>query len=85
MRLFLMWRAEQRHLDEERAVARAARFEGSGEWRLPGEPAEPPPLPPLDQVTGWSKADPNKAPHHPGVPLFGGWRIGDMERKLRGG
>jgi hypothetical protein len=41
-------------------------------------------LPDLAQVTGWSRADPDKAPHHPGLALFGGWRMEDMERKLRG-
>jgi hypothetical protein len=37
----------------------------------------PPRLPALDQVTGWSKADPTKVPHHPSVALFGGWRAKD--------
>jgi hypothetical protein len=37
-------------------------------------------LPDLAQVTGWSRADPDKAPHHPQRALFGGWRIEDMER-----
>jgi hypothetical protein len=37
-------------------------------------------LPDLAQVTGWSKADPAKAPHHPERALFGGWRIEDMEQ-----
>ena len=41
-------------------------------------------LPDLAQVTGWSRADPDKAPHHAGRALFGGWRIEDMERKLEG-
>jgi len=36
-------------------------------------------LPDLSQVTGWSRADPDKAPHHDGVALFGGWRIEDMD------
>lgn len=44
----------------------------------PHEPP-PPPLPDLAQVTGWSKADPAKTPHHEGVALFGGWRIGDWK------
>jgi hypothetical protein len=42
-------------------------------------------LPDLAQVTGWSRADPGKAPHHAGVALFGGWRIADMEAKRRRG
>lgn len=45
---------------------------------------EVPTLPSLDQVTGWSKADPNKAPHNPGRALFGGWRIGDWKKTKRG-
>ncbi len=84
-RLGLLWAAAQRRVSEDRAVARADRFAGTGDWRLPGEPATPVPLPPLDQVTGWSKADPGKTPHHPGVPLFGGWRLADWaKRKGRG-
>ena len=42
-------------------------------------------LPDLAQVTGWSKADPAKAPHHEGVALFGGWRLEDLEKKRSGG
>ena len=34
---------------------------------------EPPQLPDLDQVTGWSGADPAKQPHGESA-LFGGWR-----------
>ncbi|MBV9932473.1 MAG: hypothetical protein JO013_16225 [Alphaproteobacteria bacterium] len=45
-------------------------------------PPELPPLPALDRVTGWSKAS-GGPPHHPGVPLFGGWRIEDMRRSRR--
>ena len=59
-------------------IAEAARAEQ-------GEPSafEPaaPSLPALDQVTGWSKADPAKRPHSDGVALFGGWRIGDMKAR----
>ena len=32
-------------------------------------------LPALDQVTGWSKADPTKVAHDPSIALFGGWRL----------
>lgn len=32
-------------------------------------------LPDLAQVMGWSRADPDKAPHDPDTALFGGWRI----------
>ena len=37
-------------------------------------------LPDLAQVTGWSRADPEKGGHDPDRALFGGWRIEDMER-----
>jgi len=84
LRLGLMWRAAHRRTAEDRAVARALEYAGKGEWRLPGEPAAPPALPPLDQVTGWSKADPAKTPHHPGVPLFGGWRLRNVAKQRRG-
>lgn len=36
--------------------------------------ARKPKLPALDQVTGWSKADPDKVPHDATRALFGGWR-----------
>jgi hypothetical protein len=42
-------------------------------------------LPPLHLVTGWSKADPAKKPHDPDVALFGGWRIGHLEKTRRSG
>ena len=50
----------------------------------PPSPHEPPPpvLPDLAQVK-WSKADPNKTPHHPEVGVFGGWRIGDLSEEQR--
>lgn len=81
-RLAAMWTWEKDRAAEDEALRCAARFEASGSWRFADEP-EPPPVPPLHLVTGWSKADPNKKPHHEGVALFGGWRIADMERKLR--
>ena len=37
-------------------------------------------LPDLAQVTGWSRADPAKAPHDPDTALFGGWRIEQLEQ-----
>jgi hypothetical protein len=79
-RLSAMWRSERERAAEDEAVARALRFEATGSWRREDE-AEPPPLPPLHLVTGWSRAS-GRAPHHEGVALFGGWRIADMERKL---
>lgn len=62
------------------AIKSAARFEATGSWRRADEPP-PPGLVPLELVTGWSKAS-GRAPHHPGVALFGGWRIEDMEKRL---
>jgi hypothetical protein len=44
-------------------------------WR-PADDAAPPLLPPLETVTGWSKAT-GRPPHDPKRALFGGWRIGD--------
>jgi hypothetical protein len=79
-RLRAMWTCEKRREAEDDALRRALRFEKSGEWRFEDE-ARPLPLPPLEQVTGWSKAA-GKAPHDPDVALFGGWRIGHMERAL---
>jgi hypothetical protein len=68
------------HRRRREAAARARHYETTGSWRFPDEPA-PPLLPPLDQVTGWSKADPDRKPHNPDRPLFGGWRLDDWERK----
>jgi hypothetical protein len=83
-RLRAMWTAEEDREAEEAALRRAAQFEESGDWRY-AEEAAPPPLPPLEQVTGWSKADPKKGRHREGLALFGGWRIEEMERSRRSG
>ncbi len=80
MRLFLMWRAEQRQIGEEAALRRAARYEETGDWRHEEE-APAPELPPLELVTGWSRAKGGPR-HDPDVALFGGWRLADMKRKL---
>lgn len=40
------------------ALLRANHYHATGTWTLPGEPGEAPKLPPLAQVTGWSKAAP---------------------------
>ncbi|HEX8554189.1 MAG TPA: hypothetical protein VF695_05740 [Sphingomonas sp.] len=40
-------------------------------------PGDAPQLPDLAQVTGWSRADPAKAPHGDAA-LFGGWRVEDL-------
>lgn len=65
------------------AEARARHYEATGSWHYPEE-APPPALPPLDLVTGWSKADPAKPPYHPERPLFGGWRLDDWEKRKAG-
>ena len=81
-RLAAMWASEKEREAEDAALRRAERFEATGSWRHADEP-EPPALPPLELVTGWSKAS-GRPPHKEGVALFGGWRIAEMERKLRG-
>ena len=78
-----MWSVEKDLQAEAAALRRAARYERTGDWRYPDE-LPPPQLPPLDLVTGWSKAS-GKPAHHEGVALFGGWRIGDMRRRLAEG
>lgn len=79
-RLRAMWSVEKDLAAEAAAVRRAARYEATGGWRHDDEPP-PPQLPPLELVTGWSRASGRPA-HHEGVALFGGWRIGDMEKRL---
>jgi hypothetical protein len=64
------------------ALQRAAHFEETGSWRYADE-APPPKLPPLHQVTGWSRADPAKVKHNPKLALFGGWRIDDWQKRER--
>lgn len=61
------------------AIKSAARLKATGSWRRADEPP-PPELVPLERVTGWSRAS-GRPPHHEGVALFGGWRIGDMEKR----
>lgn len=80
-RLRAMWVAEKSREAEDAALRRAARYEATGDWHLPGE--KPPELPPLDLVTGWSKATPVKAVHNPRLALFGGWRLRDWKRSRR--
>lgn len=80
-RLAAMWRAEQGRAAEEAAWRRAARYEESGAWAHPDEPPLPE-LPPLDLVTGWSKADPARAGGDAGGAPFGGWGHEDMRRRL---
>jgi hypothetical protein len=84
-RLRAMWMAEKGREAEEAALRRAARWEESGGWRHEDEPAPPPNLPPLEQVTGWSKADPKKRKHNPDKALFGGWRLADHKKRKKAG
>ena len=74
-RLGAMYQARLQREREAYDVAEAAR---NARDEAPSPHEAPPVLPDLAQVTGWSKADPSKTPHHDGVPLFGGWRIEDM-------
>jgi hypothetical protein len=69
-----MWRVEKSLEAELEAVRGARRYEETGDWRHEDE-APPPEPPPLELVTGWSRASGRPA-HHEGVALFGGWRIG---------
>lgn len=71
-RLAAMHEARRQRDREAFDIAEAERRAAGGP--SPFEPA-PPPLPALDQVTGWSTADPAKPPHDPRVALFGGWRL----------
>jgi len=74
-RLSAMHKARLQRDRERFDVAEAERRE-RGE--PPRGPKILPPLPALDQVTGWSKAS-GAPPHHDGVALFGGWRLKDWE------
>lgn len=82
-RLFLMWRAEQRNLNKERAAARGEAWEQTGSWRLEGDWPEVAALPPLDQVTGWSAKKREKSAN--GAGLFGGWTTYDLEKRKASG
>jgi len=75
-RLREKWEAEHHRALEDWWLGVVARLEG--DEPSPHEPS-PPILPMLDQVTGWSKADPAKPPHDESRALFGGWRIEDWE------
>jgi hypothetical protein len=77
-RLGRKWRAEKAWDREGYEVARALRDGGEVPAHL--EPARPI-LPALEQVTGWSKADGSRPPHHPDRALFGGWRLDDWKAR----
>jgi hypothetical protein len=84
-RLAQMAEERDRRALEEFEVAEAERWAaGLPAWGPAGEEVRRRlVLPDLAQVTGWSRADPGKAPHHPRA-LFGGWRIEDLEEKRDG-
>jgi hypothetical protein len=70
-----------RNLD---AIQRAGRYQVTGTWTLPGEvEVEAPTLVPLELVTGWSTADPERRKHNPDRALFGGWRIDDHKKRKK--
>lgn len=77
-RLHRKWRDELAAEREEDDLARALEQAGPVPPHL--QPPRPV-LPALEQVTGWSKADPAKTPHHPDIALFGGWRLKDWEER----
>jgi hypothetical protein len=80
-RLALVAEERGRRAREEFEIAEAERWSrGEPPFGLAGEDVRAKlGLPDLAQVTGWSRADPRKVPHHAGRALFGGWRIEDME------
>jgi hypothetical protein len=73
----------QAKLERDREAYRIAEAARAAEQSPAAAHPPTPALPSLDQVTGWSKADPNKVPHDPDVALFGGWRIGDWKERSR--
>lgn len=78
-RVAAQWRLDKDRELEEWRVTLAAKLSRMTAKHEPPAPA----LPALDQVTGWSRADPAKAPHHEGRALFGGWRIGDLTEEQK--
>ncbi|HEX8214564.1 MAG TPA: hypothetical protein VF582_03730 [Allosphingosinicella sp.] len=82
-RLRAMWVAEKAREAEAAAIRRAAQYEATGDWRFEDEMPLPE-LPPLQHVTGWSKAS-GKPKHNPKRAMFGGWRIDDLRKRQRKG
>ena len=79
-RLTAMYEARQARAREDFDIAEAARRERGEPTLMNPYPAQRAVhLPALDQVTGWSKADPTKVAHDPSVALFGGWRFKDRK------
>jgi hypothetical protein len=79
-RLVRMAEERLRRGREKFEVAEAERWaRGEPAWGPAGEAVRAElGLPDLAQVTGWSRADPAKVPHHPDRALFGGWRVEEM-------
>jgi len=85
-----LWDAYRRALTEQTLEARLRREEDEAirtgraepDWREEdGEGIAA--LPALEQVTGWSGADPAKKVHDPDKAMFGGWRITDWKDRER--
>ncbi|HEX8535693.1 MAG TPA: hypothetical protein VF662_16150 [Allosphingosinicella sp.] len=81
-RLRAMWTAEKAR-EAEHSALRLAMQRAPERDRSILEEMPMPGVPPLHLVTGWSRADPGKAPHDPKVALFGGWRAEHMRRPRR--
>ena len=93
-RLALLAEERERRALDEFVIAEAERWaQGEPAWGPAGEEvrrklgvadgsglSEGLGLPDLAQVTGWSRADPEKGAHDPERALFGGWRIEQMEQ-----
>jgi hypothetical protein len=69
----------RRALERALAGVRRRHLDTTPSWRVADE-SPPPPLPPLQSVTGWSKAT-GRPPHNPNRALFGGWRITDSNKE----
>ncbi len=78
VRLSAMAQAQLEREREKFRLAQAVRREAAE--RGPEDTPEPPVLPDLAQVTGWSKAS-GKPPHEAGRALFGGWRLENWEER----
>lgn len=76
VRLSAMYRAR---IERDREAFRIAEAERHATGRPSPFGLPQPMLPALDQMTGWSKADPEKVPHDPTRALFGGWRLKDVK------
>jgi len=83
-RLAAMAEERDRLAREEFEIAEAERWAaGLPAWGPAGEEVRSRlGLPDLSQVSGWSRADPEKEPHDPERALFGGWRLEEMEAKI---